>query len=136
MTRRPAPPGPAAPSGLPVMRALSACCGANAINACRSLGARFSVTVRKNASARKAITRIGDNAWTLIKHPKTPWGTRTRAEARPPEIAEVPCTAFSAKPKNQQVTTRLIGRRVTCLGSAAIPAGQGMLFESNHRYCL
>ena len=54
-------------SGLTGDAAVSAFYGADAINACRSLGARFSVTVRMNASARDAIARIGDDAWTLIK---------------------------------------------------------------------
>jgi hypothetical protein len=67
MTRRPAPSGPAAPAGLPVTPPVSVFRAGDVINACRSLGARFTVTVRMNASVRDAVARIGDDAWTRIE---------------------------------------------------------------------
>jgi Transposase DDE domain group 1 len=60
-------------SGLLVMRADSAFHGADVINTCRALGARFSVTVRMNASVKSAVARIGDDAWTPITYPQAVW---------------------------------------------------------------
>ncbi|MFE4960677.1 transposase [Streptomyces sp. NPDC056653] len=60
-------------SGLLVMRADSAFYGADVVNSCRALGARFSITVRMNASIKAAIARIDENAWTPIKYPKAVW---------------------------------------------------------------
>ncbi|MFE3139748.1 IS1380 family transposase [Streptomyces scopuliridis] len=51
-------------SGLLVLRADSAFYGADVINACRALGARFSITMRMNASVKATIARIDEDAWT------------------------------------------------------------------------
>ncbi|MFF2852370.1 hypothetical protein ACFVT5_39585 [Streptomyces sp. NPDC058001] len=44
--------------------------------------------------------------------------------------AETGYTAFTSKPKKQQVTTRLIVRCVKRLGTGTLPAGQGTLFDT------
>jgi hypothetical protein len=54
-------------SGLLVVRADSAFYGADVVNSCRALGARFSITVRMNASIKAAIAAIDEDAWTPIK---------------------------------------------------------------------
>ncbi|MCX4418458.1 IS1380 family transposase [Streptomyces mirabilis] len=117
-------------SGLLVMRADSAFYGADVINACRTLGARFSVTVRMNASVKAAIARIDEDAWTPIKYPKAVWDEEGQCWISDAEIAEVPYTAFTSKPKKQQVTARLIVRRVKRLNAGGVPAGQGTLFDT------
>jgi hypothetical protein len=117
-------------SGLLVMRADSAFYGADVVNACRALGARFSVTVRMNASVKAAIARIGDDAWTPIKYPQAVWDEEGQCWISDAEIAEVSYTAFTSKPKKQQVTARLIVRRVKRLGHGAVPDGQGTLFDT------
>ncbi|MGW7674738.1 IS1380 family transposase, partial [Streptomyces sp. NPDC054775] len=117
-------------SGLLVMRADSAFYRADVINACQALSARFSVTVRMNASVKAAIARIGDDARTPIKYPKAVWDEEGQRWISDAEIAEVSYTAFTSKPKKQQVTARLIARRVKRLGAGAVPAGQGTLFDT------
>ncbi|MGW3513814.1 IS1380 family transposase [Streptomyces sp. NPDC000994] len=117
-------------SGLLVVRADSAFYGADVINACRSLNARFSITVRMNASVKAAIAHIDETAWTPIKYPKAVWDEEDQCWISDAEIAEVPYTAFTSKPKKQQVTARLIVRRVKRLSAGAVPAGQGTLFDT------
>ncbi|MGW0633948.1 IS1380 family transposase, partial [Streptomyces sp. NPDC002758] len=117
-------------SGLLVVRADSAFYGADVINACRSLNARFSVTVRMNASVKAAIAGIDDDAWTAIKYPQAVWDEEGQCWISDAEIAETTYTAFTSKPKKQQVTARLMVRRVKRLGTGAQPAGQGTLFDT------
>ena len=50
------------------MRADSAFYGADVVNSCRALGARFSITVRTNASVKAAVARIDEDAWTPIPY--------------------------------------------------------------------
>lgn len=115
-------------SGLLIVRADSAYYAADVIAACRSLGARFSITVRMNASIKEAIARIDDAAWMAIKYPKAIFDEEEGRWISDAEIAEIPYTAFTSKPKKQQVTARLIVRRVKRLNPAATPQGQGELF--------
>jgi hypothetical protein len=117
-------------SGLLVMRADSAFYGADVVNSCRALGARFSITVRMNASVKAAIARIDEDAWTSIKYPKAVWDEEGQCWISDAEIAEVPYTAFTSKPKKQQVTARLIVRRVKRLNPGTVTSGQGTLFDS------
>jgi hypothetical protein len=122
-------------SGLLVMRADSAFYGADVINACRALGARFSITVRMNASVKAAIARIDEGAWTPIKYPKAVWDEEGQCWISDAEIAETGYTAFTSKPKNQQVTARLIVRRVKRLNPDAQVQGQGELFSTYRYHC-
>ncbi|WP_405680163.1 IS1380 family transposase [Streptomyces sp. NBC_01238] len=117
-------------SGLLVVRADSAFYGANIVNACRALGVRFSVTVRMNASVKAAIAGIDEAAWKAIKYPKAVWDEEGQCWISDAEIAETTYTAFTSKPKKQQATARLIVRRVKRLNPAAVPEGQGALFDT------
>lgn len=112
-------------SGLLVLRADSAFYGADVINACRALGARFSITLRMNASVKATIARIDEDAWTPIKSPRAVWDEEGQCWISDAEIAEILYTAFTSKPKKQQVTARLIVRRVKRLSAGTVPAGQG-----------
>ncbi|MGW1783897.1 IS1380 family transposase [Streptomyces sp. NPDC002143] len=117
-------------SGLLVLRADSAFYGADVINACRALGARFSITRRMNASVKATIARIDEDAWTPIKYPQAVWDEEGQCWISDAEIAEIRYTAFTSKPKKQQVTARLIARRVKRLSAGTVPAGQGTLFDT------
>ncbi|RZB14158.1 IS1380 family transposase [Streptomyces sp. F001] len=117
-------------SGLLVVRADSAFYGADVVGACRSLNARFSITVRMNASVKAAIAGIDDDAWTSIKYPQAVWDEEGQCWISDAEIAETTYTAFTSKPKKQQVTARLMVRRVKRLGTGAQAAGQGTLFDT------
>jgi hypothetical protein len=117
-------------TGLLIVRADSAFYGADVINACRALDAHFSVTVRMNASIKAAIAGIDEAAWKAIKYPKAVWDEEGQCWISDAEIAETTYTAFTSKPKKQQVTARLIVRRVKRLNPGAISEGQGTLFDT------
>ena len=121
--------------GLLVLRADSAFYTSEVIAACRSLGARFSVTARMNASIKRAIATIGEDAWTAIRYPKAVWDEEGQCWVSDAEIAEVEYTAFTSKPKKQQVTARLLVRRVKRLNPGAQAQGQGELFNAYRYHC-
>jgi hypothetical protein len=98
------------------------------IGACRALGARFSITARMTTSIKRAIATIGEGAWTPIKYPKAIWDDEGQCWISDAEIAEVPYTAFTSKPKKLQVAARLIVRRVRRLNPDGHVQGQGELF--------
>jgi hypothetical protein len=98
-------------TGLIIVRLDSGYYSAAVISAIRSAGARFSVTVPMNASIRAAIAAIPEDAWTPIRYPRAIWDDQLQAWVSDAEAAEIEYTAFTSK-KNQQVTARLIVRRV------------------------
>ena len=100
------------------------------VAAARAAGARFSITARTNPQVTKAIASIGETAWTPIKYPKAVFDELAGGWISDAAVAEVPVfTAFTSRPKAQQVTARLIVRRVKRLNPAA-PTGQGELFDT------
>lgn len=117
-------------TGMLIVRADSAYYGAELVAACKAAGARFSITVRMNASIKTAIATINETAWTPIRYPKAVWDEEEARWISDAEIAEIPYTAFTSKPKKQQVTARLIVRRVKRLNPATVPEGQGELFTA------
>jgi DDE family transposase len=95
-----------------VLRADSAYYGHDVIAAARRHGVHFSVTARKDRAVTSAISSIGEGAWTPIHYPRGIFDEQLQQWISDAEIAEVPFTAFTARPKHQQVTARLIVRRV------------------------
>jgi hypothetical protein len=79
-----------------------------------------------NSSIRGAIAAIPEGSWTAIKYPRAIWDDQLQAWVSDAEVAEIEYTAFTSK-KNQQVTARLIVRRVRDLNKKAA-AGQDELF--------
>jgi len=122
-------------SGLLVLRADSAFYASEVIAACRALGSRFSVTARMNASIKRAIATIGEDAWTAIKYPQAVWDEEDQRWISDAEIAEVEYTAFTSKPKKHQVTARLIVRHVKRLNTDGQVRGQGELFTLHRYHC-
>lgn len=118
-----------------MLRADSAFYASEVIAASRALGARFSVTARMNASIKLAIATIDEDAWTAIRYPKAVWDEEGQCWVSDAEIAEVQYTAFTSKPKKQQVTARLIVRRVKRLNPDAQVQGQGELFSTYRYHC-
>ena len=120
-------------AGLVTVRADSAYYQRPVVAAVRAAGARFSITARTNPQITKAITGIDADAWTPIKYPKAVFDAHAGGWVSDAAVAEVPVfTAFTSRPKAQQVTARLIVRRVKRLNPAA-PTGQGELFDT-YRY--
>jgi hypothetical protein len=99
-------------SGLVVLRADSAYYGAEVIAAARRHRAHFSITARKDRAVTAAIAKIPENAWTAIHYPKAVFDDQLQQWISDAEVAEVPFTAFTSKPKTRQVSARLIVRRV------------------------
>jgi hypothetical protein len=119
-------------AGVVTVRADSAYYQHKVVAAARAAGARFSITARTNPQITKAITGIGDSAWTAIKYPQAIFDELAGGWISDAAVAEVAFTAFTSRPKAQQVAARLIVRRVKRLNPAA-GAGQGQLFDT-YRY--
>jgi Transposase DDE domain group 1 len=115
-------------TGLLIVRLDSGFYSAAVISAIRSAGARFSVTVPMNSSIRAAIAAIGEDAWTPIRYPRAIWDDQLQAWVSDAEVTETGYTAFASK-KDQQVTARLIVRRVRDQNEKAA-RGQGELFPA------
>ena len=99
-------------NGLLVLRADSAYYTRDVIAAAGRHNVRFSVTARKDKAVTAAIAAIGEHAWTTIKYPRAVFDEQLRQWVSDAEVAEVAFTAFTSRPKAQQVTARLIVRRV------------------------
>jgi hypothetical protein len=118
-----------------IARMDSAFYGHDVIAAVRRAGARFSVTARMTPTVRAAIAGIEEAAWTAIHYPNAFTDPDTGELVSDAEVAEVPLfTAFTSRRKKQQVTARLIVRRVKRLNPDAargkVPHGQEELFTT------
>jgi hypothetical protein len=98
--------------GLLVLRGDSAYYTRDVIAAARRHKVHFSITARKDRAVSAAIAAIPDQAWTTIRYPKAVFDEQLQQWVSDAEVAEVPFTAFTSKPKAQQITARLIVRRV------------------------
>jgi hypothetical protein len=121
---------------LVIARMDSAFYGHDVITAVRRAGARFSVTARMGPTVKAAIAGIAEAAWTAIHYPHAFTDPDTGQLVSDAEVAEVPLfTAFTSRPKKQQVTARLIVRRVKRLNPdparGVVPAGQEELFTTD-----
>jgi hypothetical protein len=99
-------------TGKIVVRYDSAYYNSAVIGTARRNGAYFSVTVPVNSSIQAAIAGISEDAWTGIAYPQALWDDQLDCWVSDAEVAEIQYTAFTSKPKKQQVTARLIVRRV------------------------
>jgi len=68
-----------------------------------------------------------------IRYPNAIWDDEQQRFISDAQVAEVPFTAFTSRRTSEQVTGRLIVRRVGRLNPASVPAGQGELFTT-YRY--
>jgi Transposase DDE domain group 1 len=82
------------------------------VNTCIKAGARFSVVLTKNPAVNRAIASIPEHAWMPVHYPGAVIDPDTGALISDAEVAEVEFTAFTSKKKTEQVTARLIVRRV------------------------
>jgi hypothetical protein len=114
-------------TGWLLVRADSAYYGADIVAACRRAGARFSITARLTPSVIKAIAGIDEQAWVPIRYPNAIYDEHEQRWISDAEVAETTLTAFTGR-RREQVTARLIVRRVRRLNPAAIPAGQSEMF--------
>ena len=99
------------------------------IRTVRRHGAHFSVTVPVNSSVRAAIGRIPEEKWTPVEYPQAIWDDQLECWVSDAEVAETGNAAFTSKPKKEQVTARLIVRRVRARNDKAAE-GQDELFPA------
>ncbi|MGK2903169.1 MAG: IS1380 family transposase [Mycobacterium sp.] len=120
-------------TGLVIARFDSAFYTADVLAACHRAGARFSVTARANSAVKAAISGIPETAWVPIRYPEAIWDEEGQCWLSQAEVAEVEVfTAFTSRRKADQVTARLIVRRVRRLNPATAP-DQDELFAA-YRY--
>ena len=122
--------------GLVILRADSAYYNHDVIAAAIGHGARFSVTARMDPAVRRAITAIPETGWTPIHYPNAIWDEDEQRLISDAEVAEIEFTAFTSRPQRQQVTARLIVRRVKRLNPASVPAGQDTLFAAYRHHAV
>lgn len=105
---------------------------ADVVAACRRGGAWFSLSTGINPSITAAIGRIGETDWVDIVYPHPIEDPDTAELISQAQVAEIGYTAFVGRPKREQVTARLIVRRVRRQNTSAVQ-GQGELFAA-YRY--
>jgi Transposase DDE domain group 1 len=115
------------PAAIVVVRADSKFYSADVAVTAARYNAHVSLTTGTNPSVRAAIAGIRQTEWTPIHYPDAFVDTETGELISDAEVAETGYTAFTSRPKKQQVTGRLIVRRVKRLNPQAA-AGQDELF--------
>ena len=115
--------------GRPLVRADSAFYGQPMVAAAIRAGAEVSVTVRLDPKVKAAIATIPADAWTPIEYTDAVFDEQTQTWVSRAEVAEVGFTAFTSRPKAEQVTGRLVVRRIPDLNPTA-DSGQEALFDT------
>ena len=118
-------------SGPVLLRADSAFYGHATISAAIKAGAAVSVTTRLDPAVKRAIATIGDDAWESIDYTDAIFAEETRSWISSAEVAEAPFTAFTSRKRADQVTGRLVGRRIPELNRSNLQ--QPTLFDT-HRF--
>jgi Transposase DDE domain group 1 len=92
-------------------------------------GGQVSIAVRMDPAVKRAIAGIDEDAWTTIKYPDAIFDETTGSWVSKAQLAEVPFTAFTSKKKADQITGRLIVRRIPELNPKQRD-GQETLFQT------
>ena len=118
-------------TGTRVLRADSQFYNADVVAACRRADTCFSITTGMNPSIKRAIAAIDEDAWRQIRYPTGVLDPDTGELIYDAQVAEIPAyTAFTGRTKAEQVTARLIVRRVRDLAKPASVGEQGELFPA------
>jgi hypothetical protein len=113
----------------PLVRTDSAFYGYPMVAASFRAGADVSVTVRLDPKVKATIATIGDDAWTPIEYTDAVFDEQANTWISRAEVAEAPFTAFTSRKKSEQVTGRLVVRRIPDLNPARTH-GQETLFDT------
>lgn len=116
-------------SATPLVRADSAFYGHAVVGAALRAGADVSVTVRLDKRVKATIATIPDDAWTPIEYTDAVFDEQSKTWVSRAEVAEIEFTAFTSKKKAEQVTGRLVVRRIPDLNPAG-KDGQETLFDT------
>ena len=112
-----------------LFRADSAFYGYACLKAAIKAGAAVSVTARMDKAVKRAITSIADDVWEAIEYTNAVYDEDTKTWVSTAEVAEVGFTAFTSRKKSEQVTGRLVVRRIPDLNTRA-GDGQATLFDT------
>ena len=88
------------------------------------------MTVRLDQKIKKTIAAIDETAWKKIKYKDAIFDETTGQWVSEAEVAEVPFTAFSSKKEEEQLTGRLVIRRVPEKNKQKLAAGQDTIFDT------
>jgi hypothetical protein len=116
-------------TGTIVVRGDSKFYSADVVASALRAGAHVSLTVPSSPARDTAITRIDEASWTAIHYPDSFVDQDTGELVSDAEIAEIAYTAFTSRPKRDQVPGRLIVRRVKRLNRPGRET-QGTLFDT------
>jgi Transposase DDE domain group 1 len=117
--------------GQVLARADSAYYGWAFVGTALKAGAWFSVTARMTATVTAAIAGIAEQAWIPVSYPNAIYDEAEDRLVSDAEVAETTFTAFTGRRKAEQVTCRLIVRRVRRLQPRASDGSvQGELFAT------
>lgn len=117
-------------TGRVLVRMDSAFYGRGAVHAALKGGAAVSVTVRMDPAVKKAIATIGGQAWTPIEYTDAVFDEGSGKWISRAEVAEIAFTAFASAKKSEQVTGRLVVRRIPDFNAEKNKAaGQDTLFD-------
>jgi hypothetical protein len=105
-----------------LVRADSAFYGHATIGTAIRAGADVSVTVRMDPAVKAAIAVIPADAWTTIEYPNAVFDETTGRWISRADVAEAPFTAFRSRKKAEQVTGRLVVRRIPDLNPKHLDA--------------
>jgi hypothetical protein len=75
-------------------------------------GVRFSIITKQTRPVRAAIHAIPEHTWVPIAYPHAIYDEATQQWISDAEIAETTYTAYRSLPRSEQITVRLIVRRV------------------------
>ena len=113
----------------PLVRADSAFYGSATVGAAIRGGGEISVTVRMDPKVKAAIATISEHAWTPIEYTDAVFDEQSQTWVSRAEVAEIEFTAFTSRPKAEQVTGRLVVRRIPDLNPKS-SHGQETLFDT------
>ncbi|MDH6236348.1 hypothetical protein H4V99_001093 [Cryobacterium sp. CG_9.6] len=102
------------------------------ISAALKAGADVSVTARMDPAIKRAIGTIPGTAWTAIEYTNAIYDEGTKTWISNAEVAEVPFTAFTSRKKNEQITGRLVVRRIPELNKKNVD--QPTLFDTHRSH--
>jgi hypothetical protein len=97
------------------------------VTTCVRAGVRFSITTKQTRPVRAAIETIDPGAWVPIAYPHAIYDEATQQWISDAEIAETTYTAYRSRRKFEQITLRLIVRRVK---DKNVAPDQGELFTA------
>jgi len=99
-------------TGRVLLRADSAFYGHAVVHAAHRGGAQVSITVRQDPRVKAAIAAVPNDAWTTIQYTDAVFDEQSQRWISRAEVAEIDFTAFTSRPKAQQVPGRLVIRRI------------------------